>query len=60
MREVRVVPRAMVPLANDAAAHCGEADLALNVRQSEQSLQVTGNPATVGAIAAGIRNLSTT
>jgi len=47
----------MVPLANGEAAHCGEADLALNVRQSEQSLQVTGNPATVGAIAAGERLL---
>lgn len=57
MREVRVVPRAMVPLANGEAAHCGEADRALNVRQSEQSLQVTGNPATVGAIAAGERLL---
>lgn len=57
MRETRVVPRAMVPLANGESAHGGEAAEAQNVRQQEQSLQVTGAPAAEGAITAGERLL---
>ena len=55
--EVRVIPRAMKPLANGEAAPAGTAVLAVNVRQREQSLQVTGSPATVGALAVGDRLL---
>ena len=60
MREVRVVPRAVVPLTNGEAARCGEAVEALNVRHSERSLQVTGMPARAGSIAAGERLLLVT
>ena len=55
--EVRVIPRAMNPLANGEAAPAGTAVLAVNVRQCEQSLQVTGRPATAGALAVGDRLL---
>ncbi len=57
LRETRIVPRAMVPLANGESARCGEAADALNLRQCEHSLQVTGAPAAMGAIAAGDRLL---
>lgn len=57
MRETRVIPRAMVPHANGEAARCGEAAVALNVREQLQSLQVTGQPAGAGAIAVGDRLL---
>ena len=58
MRETRVVARAMEPLANGEAAMGGTAVVAVNVREREQSLQVTGVPATVGHIAAGDRLLT--
>lgn len=57
MRETRVVPRGMLPLANGEAAPGGTARQALNVREREQSLQVTGQPADDGQIAAGERLL---
>lgn len=58
MSETRVVARAMVPLANGEAAQCGDAQRALNVRECEDALQVTGTPAVAGAIAAGDRLLT--
>lgn len=58
MRETRVVARAVMPLANGEAAQCGDAKQALNVRECEEALQVTGAPVTVGAIAAGDRLLT--
>ena len=57
MRELRVVARGMVPLANGEAASCGEAALAQNVRERELSLQVTGEPVATGTIAVGDRLL---
>ena len=57
MSAVLVEPRAMVPHVNGEAAQRGEARLALNVREQEQALQVTGMPATAGAITAGERLL---
>ncbi|MBR5726707.1 MAG: hypothetical protein IKX56_08255 [Muribaculaceae bacterium] len=56
-KQVRVVPRAMVPHDNGEAAQCGEAVTAVNVRESEQSLQVTGAPTVTGAVTAGDRLL---
>ena len=56
-KETQVVPRAMVPHANGEAARLGEAVLAQNVREQEQSLEVTGQPVTVGSIAVGSRLL---
>ena len=56
-KPIRVIPRAMSPLANGEAAPTGAAVLAVNVREREQSLQVAGRPATVGAITAGDRLL---
>ena len=56
-KEALVEPRAMVPHANGEAARRGEAVLAQNVREQESSLQVTGVPATVGAITPGERLL---
>ena len=53
MKMTRVEPRAMVPLTNGEAATSGMARLARNVRECEQSLQVTGMPAAVGTIAVG-------
>lgn len=58
MRETRVVPRAVVPLVNGESAHCGDGRAAVNVRECEQSLCVTGVPATVGSVAAGERLLT--
>ena len=52
-----VVPGGMVPLVNGEAARRGTAVLAQNVRECEQSLQVTGSPAVVGAIGVGERLL---
>ena len=57
MKEIRVEPRGMVPQANGEAAQSGEAQLALNVREQASSLQVTGEPASCGAIAVGDRLL---
>lgn len=56
-RETRVVARGMAPLVNGEAAQCGDAVLARNLRECEQSLQVTGEPAAAGAIAVGERLL---
>ena len=56
-KEVLVVPRAMVPLENAEAAQNGQAAMAVNVREREQSLQVTGVPTAVGTVAAGDRLL---
>ena len=56
-KETLVEPRAMVPRVNGEAARCGEAVLAQNVREQEQSLQVTGMPVTMGAITPGERLL---
>lgn len=58
MRETRVVARAMAPLANGEAAPSGTAVTAVNVREREQSLQVTGVPTVVGRIAADERLLT--
>ncbi|MBQ9555663.1 MAG: hypothetical protein IJV05_05505 [Muribaculaceae bacterium] len=57
MREIRVVARGMVPLANGEAAPSGTAALALNLREREQSLQVVGDPVPAGSIAPGERLL---
>ena len=58
MRETWVVARAVVSLANGEAAQCGDARQALNMRECEEALQVTGTPAVAGAIAAGDRLLT--
>ena len=58
MRETRVVARGVVPLRNGEAARCGEACTAVNVRESESSLCVTGEPMMRGAITAGDRLLT--
>lgn len=57
MKESRITARGMVPLANGEAAPVGTASLALNVREREQSLQVTGSPVQDGTIPAGDRLL---
>ena len=57
MKTLRVVARGMVPLSNGEAAQCGTSLLAQNVRERESSLQVTGEPAVMGAIAVGDRLL---
>ena len=56
-KETLVLPRAMVPLVNGEEARRGEATVAVNVRETEQALVVTGMPAAVGAMAAGDRLL---
>lgn len=57
MKESLVVPQGMVPIANGEAAPGGTSLLAINVRERERSLQVTGSPATSGQIDAGDRLL---
>ena len=57
IKETRVTPRGMMPLDNGEAAPAGAASLALNVREREQSLQVTGVPVATGEIGAGERLL---
>lgn len=57
LREIQIVPRAMMPLANGEAAPQGNAVLAVNVREREQSLEVTGQPVAIGTITAGDRLL---
>lgn len=47
-----IIPRAAAVLANQEAATAGVADSVLNMRERERSLQVAGNPATCGSIAA--------
>ena len=58
MKETRVEPRAMLPLTNGEAASAGIAMTAVNVREQEQSLQVTGVHPVVGAIRPGDRLLA--
>lgn len=55
--QTRVIPRGMLPLDNGEAAPAGTASLALNVREREEALQVTGMPAATGEIGAGERLL---
>lgn len=57
LKEMSIVPAGMTMPANGEAARVGTASLARNVRQREQSLQVTGQPAVAGSIAAGDRLL---
>ena len=57
MKLTRVEARGVMPLANGEAARCGVAAVAQNVREQEQSLEVTGQPVTVGSIAVGSRLL---
>ena len=57
MKETLIVPRGAVPLVNGEAARTGEATLAVNIREHDQSLQVTGAPASAGDIGAGERLL---
>ena len=57
MKETRVTPVGMVPLANAEAAQCGMAALVRNMRECEDAMQVTGNPAPAGAIDEGDRLL---
>lgn len=58
MREIRIVPRCAVALANGEAARPGQAVDALNVREQEDALQVTGQPVKVGQMDAGHRLLT--
>ena len=57
MREIQVVPRGVVPHVNGEAAPPGTAAAAQNLREHEQALVVTGQPAAVGQITAGDRLL---
>ncbi len=52
-----IIPRAAAVLANQEAATAGVADSVLNMRERERSLQVAGNPASCGSIAAGSKIL---
>ena len=58
MQLIRVEPRAMLPVTNDESALNGTAQLAQNLRECEQSLQVTGQPAVTGTIDVGDRLLT--
>lgn len=58
MRELRVIPRGHVPHANGEAARPGEAQLAQNLREREDALQVTGHPTAIAAIGNGERLLT--
>lgn len=51
------MPKGMVARVNREAAQCGEAATALNIREQEDALQVTGMPAPVGQIGPGERLL---
>lgn len=57
MKESAVAPRGMAPRVNCESAHRGEAAVAVNVREQENSLQVTGVPMAVGKIGPGERLL---
>ena len=57
LKEIQIVPRAMTPMANGEAAPQGNAVLAVNVREREQSLEVAGQPVAVGTMVAGDRLL---
>ena len=58
MKELRVIPRGKMPHANGEAARPGEAMMTMNMREQEQSLQVTGAPLAIAAIGAGERLLT--
>lgn len=60
MKETTVVPRGIVPLVNGEAAIGGQAEAALNVRECENALQVTGDPAPAGHIGVAERLLLVT
>ncbi len=53
MKEMTIVPMGMTAPANGEASRPGTARQACNVRETEQSLQVTGRPVAIGNIAAG-------
>ena len=57
MKAISIVPAGMTTPANGEADRSGTASQARNVRQREQSLQVTGQPVAMGSIAAGDRLL---
>ena len=57
LREIAIVPRGAVAFDNAEAATPGQAAVAHNLREREQSLVVTGQPAVVGHITAGDRLL---
>ena len=58
MNMLRVRPRGVVPHANGEAARAGEAVRTVNLREQEQSLQVTGLPQPVAAIGVDERLLT--
>ena len=58
LRELRVIPRGLKPHANGEAALPGEARMVKNLREQEQSLQVTGNPVPIATIGTGERLLT--
>ena len=58
MRELRVIPRGQVPHANGEAARPGEAIVAQNLRECDDSLQVVGQPSALAAIGSGERLLT--
>ena len=58
MRELRVIPRGQVPHANGEAARPGEAKMAQNLREYEDSLQVVGQPSVLGTIGSDERLLT--
>ncbi|MBQ0069222.1 MAG: hypothetical protein KBT09_05645 [Bacteroidales bacterium] len=55
--QVVVSPRCACHYSNPEAAHAGEASVAVNLREQEQSLVVTGTPVYCGTIPAGHRLL---
>jgi len=57
MKHLKIVPRGTTLLANGEAATAGDACQMQNLREVEDALQVTGVPATVGAVGAGERLL---
>lgn len=58
MNMLQVRPRGVVPHANGEAARAGEAVRTVNLREQEQSLQVTGLPQPVAAIGVDERLLT--
>ena len=58
MKELRVISRGQVPRTNGEAARPGEASLAQNLRECEESLQVTGQPTVIAAIGSDERLLT--
>ena len=58
MNELRVIPRGLMPHTNGEAARPGEASLAQNLREREESLQVTGQPTAIAAIGSDERLLT--